>query len=746
MPTCLIVFSHLRWSFVYQRPQHLLSRLARDYRVLFVEEPLRCAGAPHIERSSPAQGVEVLVPRTPVEAPGFHDDQLHVLQPLLNEYLRDHGIEDYLVWFYTPMALPLVASLRPRAVAYDCMDELASFKDAPRQLRQRETALLKIADVVFTGGPTLFDIKRKLHPNVHCLPSSVDAHHFAPGRLDFTSDEAREATRLQEPIAPPRLGFFGVIDERLDTRLLGALADARPDWQIVMAGPVAKIDPASLPRRANIHWLGMQPYARLPYLAAGWDVCLMPFAINEATRCISPTKTLEYMAAEKPIVSTPVHDVVTLYGEVVRIADDAASFVNACADALAESGHKRSRRMSDMLGTVSRVSWDHTAESVGKLLDAALRDAGDAPAAQRELGALALQASKGADAPALAAPAATRASRHVRHLIIGAGATGLSAALRLCDEHAGSQTLLVEREDRVGGGCRSLRLKGFTFDYAGHVMDRSDPWLVALYDRLLGENQHWQDLGWGPVGYPLEGGFQALADAFVPLLDCEIALNTGALHVSPSRRSVRLDDGRTVRFESLLSTMPLPQLVEACGDEVPREVRAAAGTLRRMSLRSVHVGVARERVSDMLWVDYPAAGTVFQRVFMQGNASPRCSPAGAFGLTCEVAYGHGNPLPRTGEALVERVLDDCRRLGLLHRRDSIVVTHTVDVPFAQVLPHAALEERVSVIRDWLASFGIVTAGRFGAWTTSAQSAFVAGREAADRVLGSREPAASAALA
>ena len=369
--TRLIVFSHLRWGFVYQRPQHLISRLASRYQVLFVEEPVRSAGPARLERLVKGPNLEVLVPHTNVEAPGFHDDQLSVLKPLLSDFLRDHDIDDYLVWFYTPMALPLIAELHPRAVVYDCMDELAAFKDAPRQLRQRETALIKLADVMLAGGPALYESKRTLHDNLHCLPSSVNAAHFAPASLDPGSAEARRAEQLQGALASPCLGYYGVIDERLDVDLLHALAQARPDWEFVMVGPVVKIDPARLPVLPNIHWLGMQPYEMLPYLMERWDVCLMPFALNESTRFISPTKTLEYLAGEKPIVSTPVHDVVGLYGDVVSIASSADAFIAACEAALAESPAQRRERIERSLAVVRRSSWDRLADTVLTLLGVA---------------------------------------------------------------------------------------------------------------------------------------------------------------------------------------------------------------------------------------------------------------------------------------------------------------------------------------------------------------------------------------
>lgn len=365
----VIVFSHLRWNFVRQRPQQLMSQLAGHHRVVFVEEPVHdTTAAAHLAATSPGPNLQVLVPHTPVAAPGFHDDQLPVLRPLVEAWLHDHAIDDYLVWFYTPMALPLTTQLRPRMVVYDCVAELAASRNAPRQLRQREHALMRVADLVLTSGPSLYQAKRTQHPNVHCLPSAVDNAHFAPPR-EAGSPFALEADALQRGIAPPRLGFFGVIDERLDLALIDHLAAERPGWQLVMVGPVAKTDPAALPRRANIHWLGLQPYELLPHLMAGWGVCLMPFALNDATRHISPTKTLEYLAGEKPVVSTAVPDVVSLYGDLVAVARTPAEFIGHCGAALTETAWHRAQRLALTTPTVFRTSWAQCARSIRRLID-----------------------------------------------------------------------------------------------------------------------------------------------------------------------------------------------------------------------------------------------------------------------------------------------------------------------------------------------------------------------------------------
>jgi len=379
----LVVFSHLRWDFVFQRPQHLLSRLAATYPVVFVEEPLHTDGEAHLEEREPVPGVRVLRPHTPVRAPGFHDDQLPVLKALVDDWVESHVPGDYGVWFYTPMALPLMADLAPRLVIYDCMDELSAFRGAPRQMLQREQALLRRADLVLTGGPSLYDAKHALHPNVLCLPSAVDAAHFDRAAARARHGLVMRADALQGALVRPRLGYYGVIDERLDLDLVAAVADADAAWQVVMVGPVVKIDPAGLPRRANIHWLGQQPYEVLPQLVAGWDVCLMPFALNESTRFISPTKTLEYMAAGRPVVSTGVRDVISLYGDVVRLGLDAAGFVRACRDALVESPAERQAREAQMAARVARYSWDETARTI----DAAIARALEAHGGEDEAGA-----------------------------------------------------------------------------------------------------------------------------------------------------------------------------------------------------------------------------------------------------------------------------------------------------------------------------------------------------------------------
>jgi glycosyltransferase involved in cell wall biosynthesis len=363
----ILCFSHLRWNFVFQRPQHLLTRAARERRVFFFEEPLYDSSVPRVESRRDPSGVVVAVPHLP---PGTTPDAAARLQrTLLDRFLTAHRIGLFLAWYYTPMALAFSDHLHPVATLYDCMDELSGFTGAPPGLREAEASLLARAHLVLTGGHSLYEAKRRFHHNVHACPSSVDAQHFRRARADRES-----APPDQAHIPSPRLGFFGVIDERLDRDLLAQVSMARPDWHFVLIGPVVKIDPGSLPRGANLHYLGQKTYAELPDYIAGWDVALLPFARNDATRFISPTKTPEYLAAGRPVVSTSITDVVRPYGELglARIADTPSAFVQAVEQALADDRAALQRTADQFL---AGTSWDATWSRVRTLLARAVASA-----------------------------------------------------------------------------------------------------------------------------------------------------------------------------------------------------------------------------------------------------------------------------------------------------------------------------------------------------------------------------------
>jgi glycosyltransferase involved in cell wall biosynthesis len=359
----VVCLSHLRWDFVYQRPQHLLSRCAQEHRVFFVEEPVLGSSSPRLDIRLHGDGIWIIVPHLPE---GLDPESFVSVQRKLMDELLDHfGIEDYVLWYCTAMAVPYTRHLRPLATVYDCMDELSAFRDAPPALRVHEAELFDRADLVFTGGQSLYEAKRARHHSVHLFPSSVDVAHFARARDHVTDPDDQAA------IPHPRLGYCGVIDERMDIDLLATLAESRPDWQLVMVGPVVKIDPASLPQRDNVHYLGPKRYQELPLYLAGWDVALLPFALNDSTRYISPTKTPEYLAAGKPVVSTPIRDVVRPYGtqDVVRIAASPEEFVAAIDATLTGSDPQRQSRADALL---ARMSWDETWRRMETLVETAV--------------------------------------------------------------------------------------------------------------------------------------------------------------------------------------------------------------------------------------------------------------------------------------------------------------------------------------------------------------------------------------
>jgi protoporphyrinogen oxidase/glycosyltransferase involved in cell wall biosynthesis len=859
MPT-LIVFCHLRWDFVFQRPQHLMTRLAEHYQILFVEEPIHHEGQAHLKKTAVAPNITVCQPHTAIAAPGFHDDQIPTLQTLLADLVPEG--EQPVAWFYTPMALPLLQGLHPSMVVYDCMDELASFRNAPKQLLQRETALLNIADLVFTGGPSLYEAKKERHANAHCFPSSVDAVHFRKA-LDRASSHP-----AQEPYGHPRLGFYGVIDERFDTGLIAALAQAHPEWQIALVGPVVKIDPAALPRASNIHYLGQQDYKALPQFLAGWDVCLLPFALNESTRFISPTKVLEYMAAELPIVSTPITDVKVPYGDVVAIAGTPQEFIQACEQALAQGSEQKAAMAKRMREIVAGTSWDNTASCMRHLIqntvpgNQAHRLVAHGPDAGAQVNSLPVQSAQ---------------KQSYRNVIIGGGPTGLSAAF-----HLGADTVLLERNTTIGGWCRSVEDNGFTFDYAGHIMFSNDPYVLKMYEILLGDNVHWQNreawvyskgvytrypfqgalyglppkvitecvMGaiearygidesagaseaqqiedccadgtadvcntdksvkgqvrnfeqfiykvWGkgiaqhfaipynrkiwtvpltemetswlggrvplpnleeiisgalePVakpmgpnarfGYPLKGGFQALMDGFKPHIKGRVETDADVVQVLPREHVVALADGRRFRYDNLVSTMPLPELIKLIGDEAPEEVRSAAKGLRHVSIRCVNIGIDRV-ATDKHWIYYPE-DTIFHRIFVQGNASPQCNPEGGFGFTCEISYSSYKPLPVDGDELIARAIEDCRKVGMIQPGDKILCANQVDMPIAYVLYDHQRANNVETCKAWLKEYDITLAGRYSEWEYyNSDHALLAGKKAADAVLALQAAAADA---
>jgi UDP-galactopyranose mutase len=413
-----------------------MTRFPDKDRVFYWEEPTIDDGAsrPHLAIARcPASGVLVATPRLPRPLP--RKQELAVLRELLDGFLG--GARGEITrWYYTPMMLPFSRHLRARCTVYDCMDELSNFRNAPPELAALERELLEVADVVFTGGYSLYEAKRDRHGNIHPFPSSVDREHFARARQI-------KAHRPEGGASGPCLGFYGVVDERMDLDLLASVADARKDWTIVIIGPVVKIDSATLPRRPNIRYLGGKSYEELPAHLADWDVALMPFAINEATRFISPTKTPEYLAGGKPVVSTPVKDVVRHYGKLaaVRIAGDAASFIAECEHAL-KLAETPETWLPDVDLMLSEMSWDRTFERMMALVNEA-RGRGRSPALRG------------------------RPQRY-DYLVVGAGFAGSVMAERLA-AGAGKKVLLIDRRSHVGGNAHDR------YDAAGILIHQYGP-------------------------------------------------------------------------------------------------------------------------------------------------------------------------------------------------------------------------------------------------------------------------------
>jgi len=363
----LVCLSHLRWNFVYQRPQHLLGRCAKNRRVFFVEEPILSADTDWwLDVSIHESGVWVIVPHL---SEGTSEATAQTAQQaMLDDLFRAADISQYILWYYTPMAVSFTNHLKPLAVVYDCMDELSAFKGAHPDLKANENQLLKRASVVFTGGHSIYEAKQHQHDNIHPFPSSIEKEHFAIARN--LSEEPAD----QKDIPHPRLGFYGVIDERMDIELLAGMAQARPDWHLVIIGPVVKIDPATLPTHPNIHYLGGKSYQELPAYLAGWDIAMLPFAINESTKFISPTKTPEYLAAGKPVISTPIRDVVRPYGEngLVRIASNSEEFVACAEEIFSESSDVRTKWLSEVDAFLADNSWDNTLGEMLALIERAI--------------------------------------------------------------------------------------------------------------------------------------------------------------------------------------------------------------------------------------------------------------------------------------------------------------------------------------------------------------------------------------
>ena len=352
----VVCFSHLRWDFVYQRPQHLISRMTYHAPVYFVEEPIYGnIEKPLLTSVKKHSNLWVIKPYLPNHT--SEEDATNIQKQLFSKFFEENNLGNLIFWYYTPMSFSFTEHLKPKIVVYDCMDELSHFDFAPWQLIDWEQKLFTKADIVFTGGQSLYNYKKEQHKHIFPFPSSIDKAHFAQSKTIHQQPED------QRNIKGFKVGFYGVIDERFDLELIRNIAELKPEWNLILCGPVVKIDPARIPQLPNVFLLGSKSYNELPAYLSGWDVALIPFAINNATKFISPTKTLEYLAAGVPVVSTPITDVVEPYEKLnlVKVATNAEGFVQAINETIEEEKTIWSQNVAQFL---EDKSWDNTFESM----------------------------------------------------------------------------------------------------------------------------------------------------------------------------------------------------------------------------------------------------------------------------------------------------------------------------------------------------------------------------------------------
>lgn len=674
----LIVFSHQRWDFQFHRTQQLLSRLARSYRVFFFEEPQFDSGPAWLEMNVAAPDLLVCRPHTAVEEAGFTQRQMAPLERLLAQLVASQELHAPVAWFCTPMALPLLRVLDPGVVVYDCMDEPGAFQDAPPERLQCEEELLKAADLVFTAGPSQFRSKEALHRNVH----------------DFAVSSGKVSDAVKGPSWDATVARMRALMD-----LAGQQRRRRRD-------PA----PSRRPLRRNAVVIGAGPTG----LSAAYHLGPQSLLLEQNSSVGGSCRTIEE-----------------------------GGFVFDQADHILFSGDPYVHEMYRML-LGENVHWQQREEWIyskdvytrhpfqGALygLPADVLKECLVGAIEAHFGALKGQHSARANGSCGDGLVEGMLKQRATHAIHGPDASGSFANF----------------EDFIFGTWGSGIARHFAIPYYRkfwtvplHEIEPS--WLagcIPLPD--LGEMIEGALRAAGipqgseaRFGYPLRGGIQALVDGFLPRLRGELRLNARVARVLPSKHQVVLADGTTIAYQKLISTMPLPGLIHALGEDLPPPVAKAAGQLRHVSVRCVNLGIGREPLFGRHLIHYPGS-SLFHRVFLQGNASPHNNPSGGFGLTCEISYSPHKPLPCDGAALIERCIDDCIRAGLIRHDDPVMVRNQVDIPYACVLYDHARARNVQVIREWLKDRDIELAGRNSEWEYGhSEHAFVAGKKAADRV-------------
>jgi len=346
----IVCFAEHGWNFTSDRPQHLLKRFAKGFRVFYIESPAFHANTDRYDITLTDEQVIVVVPH--LQGDPTQQDVTTRWRELLIRLFNEERIDSYIFWYYTPQALKVSNHFTPDLVIYDCMDR-PSETDV---MHESEHELLEFADVVFTSGQRVFEATRKLHENTYLFPNSIDRDHFAAARA-FKFDPPDQAN-----IPHPRFGFFGEIDQRIDFDLLVTVSKKRPQWHFILVGSVVNVSASQLPNYRNFHYLGAKRYEELPHYIGGWDITMIPFAHNDYTRFINPIKTAEYLAAGKPVISAPITDVIRPYGisGLVSIAGTANEFVKVAEEMLAADQEAKSTWLYKVDRYLAGQSWDKT--------------------------------------------------------------------------------------------------------------------------------------------------------------------------------------------------------------------------------------------------------------------------------------------------------------------------------------------------------------------------------------------------
>jgi len=373
----IICFSHLTWDRnLFQRPQQLMLRFSKRFNVLYVSGyscrqffidlfRRKKTHSYHVTDNLAVYSPFALPPIKKYSSITIRLNKI-LLSFLVKRRLKKLKFKDPILWIYHPRYIDAIGKFKEELIIYDCMDDftslLSDYEDRERNIKD-ERALLKKADMVFAGGYSIAELKRDSREHIHVFPSAVEIYHFKKARSD-NLEMPDDITDIPHPI----LGYWGAIDERVDHELLKRLAMKHPEWSIVLLGPIVRHkagDLSYLKEIKNIFWLGPKDYSLLPNYAKAFDVCLIPFVLSREGKFLSPTKTLEYLATGKPVVSTPITDVVRFYDGVVGIADGPDEFGMAVRRCMEEDNASMKQKR---ICFTENKSWEDTAEKMEKLI------------------------------------------------------------------------------------------------------------------------------------------------------------------------------------------------------------------------------------------------------------------------------------------------------------------------------------------------------------------------------------------